>query len=107
MEIREDKLDRIRRRVKEIRGFYVHATVYVIVNIFILALHYYFSAQEGEPFGQISHFFTPIFWGLGLLFHGMQTFRKNPFLGKKWEDRMIRKIMEEQESEAKDTNHGN
>lgn len=101
MEIKEDKYTRARNRVQEIRGFYVHATVYVVVNIVILIFHFYISFQEGEPFFQFGHFLTPIFWGLGLFFHGVQTFRKNPFLGKKWEDRMIRKIMDEEDPKTK------
>jgi 2TM domain len=58
---------RARRRVGRKLGFYVHALVYVAVNLGLYAIH----AVAGEP--RWSHF--PLLgWGLGLAIHGLVTF---------------------------------
>ena len=58
---------RARRRVGRKLGFYIHALVFVLVNLGLYAIH----AATGEP--RWSHF--PLMgWGLGLAIHGLVTF---------------------------------
>jgi hypothetical protein len=38
-------------------------------------------------------------WGIGLFFHASKTFEFNPLLGKNWEERQIKKYMEEDKEE--------
>ncbi len=69
MQSTTDSLDleaRARRRVGRKIGFYIHALVYVLVNLGLYAIH----AVTGEP--RWSHF--PLMgWGLGLAIHGLVT----------------------------------
>ncbi len=95
----EDKFKRAKKHVDEIKGFYIHLTVYVIVNLFILSSIYF--NLDGESFGQIGHFFTPFFWGIGLLFHGAKVFGFNPLFSKDWEDRQIKKYIDKDKDEIK------
>lgn len=79
-----------KRRVKRMKGFYIHATVYVLVNLFIIAG----NTQEGESLLNMDNYWTAIFWGIGLLAHGISVFVPNLFLGKDWEERKIRELMD-------------
>lgn len=79
-----------KRRVKRMKGFYIHATVYVLVNLFIIAG----NTQEGESILNMDNYWTAIFWGIGLLAHGISVFVPNLFLGKDWEERKIRELMD-------------
>lgn len=79
-----------KRRVKRMKGFYIHATVYVLVNLFIIAG----NTQEGESLLNMDNYWTAIFWGIGILAHGISVFMPNLFLGKDWEERKIRELMD-------------
>ncbi len=96
-----DKLERAKKRVEELKGFYIHAIVYLAVNAFIMINIYIRSLDGGERFWSFSTFFVAVFWGIGLAFHAINTFNINPFLSKGWEERQIRKYMEEDEREAR------
>ncbi len=98
--LNREKLDRAKKRVEELKGFYIHAAVYVIINIFILVNIFVRNNYEGESFWELGHFFTPFFWGIGLLFHASKVFNFNPLLGKDWEKRQIEKYMEQDRNEA-------
>ena len=89
--VNNDKLARAKKRVDEIKAFYIHAIVYVLVNAFILVNIY----LKSNDFWQWSHFFTLFGWGIGLAFHAGKAFRFNPFFGKGWEERQIQKYIDE------------
>ena len=58
---------RARKRVRRKVGFYIHALVFVIVNLGLYAI----NTAAGGP--RWSHF--PLWgWGLGLAIHGIVTF---------------------------------
>ena len=84
-------MDRARRRVQEVKGFYLHAAIYVLVN-FGLIFVYAFSGAGG---------FWPIWpimgWGVGLLAHALGTFRLVPsFFGKDWEERKTQQYLDKE-----------
>jgi hypothetical protein len=90
------RYERARKRVRNIKGFYMHFMVYILVNAFLLVLHYA-SLKQGESFFTFGAFSTAFFWGFGLLLHGMGTFGPNLFLGNNWEERKIHKLMQQEE----------
>ena len=79
------------KRVKSIKGFYIHFTVYVFVNI-VLCIQIYLSSKN--EFWRWESFSTVLFWGIGILAHGTSVFGSNLLFGKNWEDRKIKEIME-------------
>jgi hypothetical protein len=79
-----------KRKVKSMKGFYLHATVYVLVNLFIISQ----NVQEGESLSNMDNYWTAIFWGIGLLAHGISVFSPNVFFGKDWEEKIIRELMD-------------
>lgn len=80
------------KKVKDIKGFYVHLLVYLFVNLAILIMK---SGSlffwEGRNFWNYS---TAFFWGIGLMAHWAGVFGPNIFFGKSWEERKIKELME-------------
>jgi hypothetical protein len=65
--IPDDSLEaRAHRRVRRKMGFFIHAFIFVVVNIGLYAI----NAMTGEPRWSV----FPLFgWGLGLAIHGIVT----------------------------------
>ena len=91
------RFERAHKKVKAIKGFYSHLIVYIFVNAFII-ISLYVNLDKGEQFWHFSTFSTPFFWGIGLFFHGLNVFKKNVFLGTKWEERKIQEFMNENQT---------
>ena len=81
------------KRVKDIKGFYVHLLVYLFVNIFLILANTEFTAF-GNWNLEVSNFYTALFWGIGLSAHWASVFGPGFFLGKKWEEKKIKELME-------------
>ncbi|BDB53535.1 2TM domain-containing protein [Flavobacterium ammonificans] len=95
-----NNLDQIRyeeavKKVKKLKGFYTHALVYVVINIMIVIANVQ-NLDPGESYFQFKNFFTAFFWGIGLLAHAMGTFIPYFILGKDWEERKIKELMEKE-----------
>ena len=85
--------ERARKRVEEIKGFYIHALVYVLVNLFLI-LSTSIKYDSFETFFQQNQFWGIGLWGIGLFAHGLSVFLPNFILGKNWEEKKIRELME-------------
>jgi len=98
-----EKYQKAKKKIEEIKGFYIHLAVYLIVNLFIsinnIIGNLGGSKMFWEAFWDFGNFALWIFWGIGLVFHGTYTFDYNPFFSKQWEERKIRKFMEEDKRE--------
>jgi len=92
-------------RVKKIKRFYRHLTVYIVVNILLV----YFGLR-GVDFLEINSpevdanvilwlfwnvLSVPILWGIGLLIHGLCVFKPKLNMVKRWEERQLQKILQE------------
>lgn len=82
-----------KKRVKEIKGFYIHLLVYICVNLFIIFLNFR-DLEPEESYFHWSNFLTLFFWGIGLFAHGLGVFLPNFILGKDWEEKKIRELMD-------------
>ena len=81
------------KRVKDIKGFYIHLIVYLFVNIAIIVANTNLT-RFGNYGIELSNFYTAFFWGIGLAAHWASVFGPGLFLGNKWEEKKIREIME-------------
>lgn len=81
------------KRVKKLKGFYTHALVYGVINIMIVIINIQ-NLEPGESYFQFRNFMTAFFWGIGLLAHAMGIFIPYFILGKDWEERKIKELME-------------
>lgn len=78
-------MERARKRVKDVRGFYTHAAIYLIVNLAIFG----FDAADGGGW----HFqWTALGWGVGLLIHGLVVLSGERV--SRWEDRKTAEVAE-------------
>ena len=91
--IKEQKYIRAKKKVKSIKGFYIHLMVYLIVNGFLI-LSQSLSGGGWEVFWEWQSYSTAIFWGIGLVFHAFGVFGMDILLGKEWEDRKIKELMD-------------
>jgi len=65
----EQIYEQAKKRVEEKKGFFIHLTVYIVVNI-MLVLIWAFAAGGGFPW-----FIFPLGgWGIGILFHFLGVF---------------------------------
>jgi len=98
---RDRKYRKARRRVKDIKDFYTHLTVYVVVNLFIIAMHLgiFQSGFANVEIPDWSIFTTPFFWGIGLFFHWLKVFKNNNVFLKNWEKRKIQEYLDKEEEE--------
>jgi hypothetical protein len=96
--LEEHKYIRAKKRVKAIKGFYIHLTVYLIVNAFII-ISGAMSSGEWKIFWDWNLFSTAFFWGIGIAFHAFNVFGMNFLLGKDWEERKIKEIMDKDKKE--------
>jgi len=94
-EIRREAIRRVRRK----RGFFVHLTVYLIVNAFLWCMWSLSASGVFAGFGWGMHgtafpwpVFTTVFWGIGLLFHGLGVFAFHSGWEQKEIDREIEQI---------------
>ncbi|WP_297765884.1 2TM domain-containing protein [uncultured Muriicola sp.] len=99
-DIENDKLKKAKKRVEELKGFYIHLTIYIIINSFIMVNILVRALDDGDTFWQFGTFFTPFFWGIGLAFHAAKVFNFNPILGKNWEERQIQKYIDKDKRDA-------
>lgn len=98
---------RAEKRVKRIKGFYKHLTIYLIVNAIIVI-----EGLWGINFIEMNTadidpafvewliwnvFSVPILWGIGLLIHGIRVFSPEMRFVKQWEEAQIRRMMEKEE----------
>ncbi len=102
-----NKYERAKKRVKELKGFYNHLKIFILINgILYLLKSGWLTPLMPEGFPTEPYFFDWInlnilIWGLIVVIHALTLFRnKMPFL-KNWEERQIKKYMEEESNEVK------
>lgn len=91
----EIKYQQALKRVKKIKGFYTHAVVYVVINIALIFSKIHFSGNGNWDF-ELRDLSTAFFWGIGLLAHGLSVFMPTMIMGKDWEERKIKELMEKE-----------
>ena len=87
------------KRVKQLKAFYIHATVYILVNAGLILARY--LQQDNFNFANIENYTTLLFWGIGLTAHGLSVYLPNIILGNDWEIKKIEEIMRSQENNRK------
>lgn len=78
----------VKERVEALKGFYAHLAVYAIV---ILGLFLINLATDGADWW----FYWPLLgWGAGVAIHAAVVFGIEGPLGRAWEERKVRELME-------------
>lgn len=85
-----EKYRKAKDRVAELKGFYVHLIIYLLVNV--IMVFYNLLANPGYYW-----FVWPLIgWGIGLSVHALGVFLKGRLFGRSWEEKKIREIMEKE-----------
>ena len=85
------------KRVKQLKSFYIHAMVFIVIN----AMNFIAKYQELKPnesFFTFKTFSTFIIWGIILLIHALSVFLPSMILGNNWEERKIKQIMNKEKA---------
>ena len=90
MDGERERYERARARVGAIKGFYIHASAFLVVNIALLAIN--------AGVGGVWWFYWPLIgWGIGLGLHafGVFGFGGGGPWGSDWEERKIQEMVNE------------
>jgi len=82
----EEALRRARKRVKEMRGWYMSATMYAIIIPLLWAVNLFMGGKFWAHWATLG-------WGFGLTIHGLSVFAGRSFFGSEWEERKVDEIM--------------
>ena len=89
MNTEETKYQKAKERVEAVKGFYIHLTVYVVVNLILFSINMIVS-----PDGL--WFFWPLMgWGVGVALHALRVFGAGRWFGADWEEKKIDELMKQ------------
>ena len=87
MDQEHQRYQRAHARVQALKGFYTHATAYVLVNVALFVI----NLVTGGGWW----FYWPlVFWGIGLGVHALMVFGLGGRFGQDWEERKTRELMD-------------
>jgi len=87
----EQRYQKAKERVQEIKGFYIHLMIYICVNIGLFLIN--FLSSPGHWW-----FYWPLIgWGIGVGAHAIGVFGLGSLLGEDWEERKIKEILEKEQ----------
>ncbi len=83
----EEKYIRAKKRVEQLKGFYGHLAIYILVNALLITINLISSPDD------LWFYFPLLGWGIGLLAHFMSVFVIGRF-SEDWEDKKIKELMD-------------
>ena len=96
-DLKSEKYKKALKRVKEIKKFYKHFSVYLIINLIFIGRRIYKDIDNGdsvlEAFMDLNNYGFFFWWGFGLIVHGILVFGAPKLFSKDWEKRKIEEIM--------------
>ncbi|WP_396169558.1 2TM domain-containing protein [Flavobacterium sp.] len=87
----EERYYNARKRVEDIKGFYGNLIAFIVVNAGLLVINLVTSPQY------LWFLWPLLWWGIGVVFHGMKVFNYMPFFSKDWEEKKIKEFIEKEE----------
>ena len=88
----DERYERARKRVRELRYFYRSLATYVVVIAVLFVVDY----MNG---GNWWVYWPALGWGAAVLLHAIRVF--GPGKGSRWEERKIKEIMDRDEREGR------
>lgn len=78
------------KRMKMLKGFYLSLITYVVVITGLSFLNYMTNSFPWVLFPAIG-------WGFAVVGQGLKAYQREPLLGKRWEERKLRELMEKED----------
>lgn len=88
----DDRYLKAKKRVEDIKGFYSNLASFIIVNLILLFINLNYSPNH------LWFYWPLLWWGLGVLFHGLKVFNCFPVFGKEWKKQKIKELMDKEKS---------
>jgi hypothetical protein len=85
-----DRFYQAEKRVKEIKEFYEHLTVYILVNPIVIVVNLMTSPEY------LYFIWSLLGWGVAVVLHGLKVFSFGLFFNKEWEEKQISKLLEKE-----------
>jgi hypothetical protein len=77
----------VRRQVHQLRGFYHHLAVFLLVNAGLIGINLLSSSSR-------LWFYWPLLgWGIWLALHSFSTFSRGRWLGREWEEHKVNQML--------------
>ena len=99
----QERYERAKKRVDNIKGFYGHFAAYFIVNTFISSNKVIRNMNKGESFSEaffdFGTFALWLFWGIGVFFHFYGVFGKDYIFSKDWEQKKLDEFIEKEKTQ--------
>ncbi|MFS4447093.1 2TM domain-containing protein [Maribacter sp. 2307UL18-2] len=97
---RFDKFERARDRIAQIKGFYRHVAIFILINVPLILM----KGKLGDTIGYHTKAMDWVVWNfyiwcIILAIHALLVFGKIPLLIRKWEERQIEKFMDDSKNE--------
>ena len=96
-----EKYTRAKKRVDEIKKFYKHLAVYLIINFIFIGRRIYKDISIGdsffEAFTDTDNYSFFFWWGLFLIVHAVKVFGLPSLFNKDWEERKVREFMNDKQ----------
>ena len=89
-EQQERAYQRAKKRVADLRGFYIHLMVYLVVNLGLFAINMLTSP------GSLWFYWPLIGWGIAVVINALVVFSGGLF-DNAWEERKIHELMEDEQ----------
>lgn len=86
-DIELNRYERARKKVRELKKFYGHVAVYLVVNAFLHIIDFLDGADYWA-------FWPLLGWGVLVLLQGANVYQVLPFNRPEWEEKKIREYME-------------
>ncbi|WP_346432468.1 2TM domain-containing protein [Flavobacterium pisciphilum] len=88
----DDRYLEAKKKVENIKGFYGNLISFIVVNLFLLVINLVYSPEH-------LWFFWPLmWWGLGVVIHGLKVFNAFPVFAKDWQEKKIKELMDKEKS---------
>ena len=85
----EERYKRAEARVKELKSFYSHLVIYVVVMVILFIV-------DLQDHGNWWFYWPLMGWGIAVVIHGFNTFTTG------WEKRKVKQLMEKEEEEEQE-----
>lgn len=88
----DDKVKRVRERVRRIKSFYSNVITFVLVNILLLVINLITDPRN------LWFYWVTLIWGAILILQAINLFTiRDRFLGKAWEEKKTRELLDKED----------
>jgi len=84
----EQRYKQAKKRVEDLKGFYAHLTVYLVVNAGLFLINFATNRDSWWIYWPL------LGWGIALVIHAVVLFAIEGPFGERWEARKIQELMD-------------